>query len=339
MNQNKSNAKQTRHIWRRARFFHWLGRLCMLLVFVLIALLLVMHRVFLGPSHDARNSLTMTLLETSALKFVPYLYMSDETIEQIKAETAYREPEGETDAALIDIPADIDEEERKSIELVKLKGSTYKGYLLIVHDPARIRVGVVNENFSSAGLPLDKLIEKYGAIGGINANGFEDKGGMGDGGTPLGLVVADGRILHHAEPRYASAGFDQNNVLHVGKFTDDDVVRLGLRDAVSYGPALIVNGVPAESTSTATGFNPRTAIGQRADGAVLLLVLDGRQTDSLGATFQDLIDTMLQYGAVNACNLDGGTSTAMYYNGERVNGIAAITGTRSLPCAILIMGE
>ena len=125
-------------------------------------------------------------------------------------------------------------------------------------------------------------------------------------------------------------------MLRVGDFTTEQAKELMLRDAVSFGPVLVMNGEPANITSTSSGLNPRTAIGQRADGAVLLLVLDGRQTDSLGATYQDEIDIMVKYGAVNALNLDGGTSSAMYLNGERVNGTAAITGTRSLPCAVLV---
>ena len=65
-----------------------------------------------------------------------------------------------------------------------------------------------------------------------------------------------------------------------------------------------------------SGANPRTAIGQRADGAILLLVTDGRGASGhLGATASDLISVMQEYGAVNAANLDGGSSSTMVYNG------------------------
>ena len=66
-----------------------------------------------------------------------------------------------------------------------------------------------------------------------------------------------------------------------------------------------------------SGANPRTAIGQRADGTVLLLVTDGRGASGhLGATASDLIEVLSKYGAVNAANLDGGSSSSMYYNGK-----------------------
>ena len=62
-----------------------------------------------------------------------------------------------------------------------------------------------------------------------------------------------------------------------------------------------------------SGVNPRTAIGQRADGAVIFVCIDGRQASSLGGTYADIIDVMVEFGAVNACNLDGGSSTVMLY--------------------------
>ena len=84
---------------------------------------------------------------------------------------------------------------------------------------------------------------------------------------------------------------------------------LGIRDCVNVssdiGPFLIINGEAQDVDGVGGGLNPRTAIGQRADGAILLLVVDGRQVTSLGASFSDLQDIMLQYGAVNASAMDG----------------------------------
>ena len=80
---------------------------------------------------------------------------------------------------------------------------------------------------------------------------------------------------------------------------------------------IVINGEPRKLDGQGSGANPRTVIGQRSDGAVLLLVTDGRGTSGhLGATASDLIDIMLKYGAVNAANLDGGSSSTMVYNGN-----------------------
>ena len=81
----------------------------------------------------------------------------------------------------------------------------------------------------------------------------------------------------------------------------------GVRDAVSFGPVLVVNGEAVEVNGSGSGLNPRTAIGQREDGSILLVVIDGRQVNSLGASYSDVIELMLEYGAVNAANLDGGS--------------------------------
>lgn len=109
---------------------------------------------------------------------------------------------------------------------------------------------------------------------------------------------------------------------------------MGIRDALCYGPTLIVNGEKVEMSGYGSGVNPRTAIGQRRDGAILLLVINGRQLSSLGATYSDLATILWDFGAVNAANLDGGTSTAMYYKGKIVNQILRL---RKLPTAIVVM--
>ena len=114
---------------------------------------------------------------------------------------------------------------------------------------------------------------------------------------------------------------------------------MGIRDAVSFGPALIVNGEAANYSGVGGGLNPRTAIGQRADGAVLLLCIEGRRSSSMGATMADLIDIMVQYGAVNAFNLDGGMSSSMYYNGEEIIDNANIRQDRAIPTAWVVLPQ
>ena len=111
---------------------------------------------------------------------------------------------------------------------------------------------------------------------------------------------------------------------------------MGVRDAISFGPILIVNGEPTEVTGSGGGLNPRTAIGQRADGAVLLLVIDGRQANSLGANYGDLINVMTEYGAVNAANLDGGSSSLLVYNNEVISTCASLYGPRKMPTCIVV---
>ena len=209
---------------------------------------------------------------------------------------------------------------------------------MIVSDPSRVFLGVTNEYFNGGGKRIDDLAAKYDAVGGINASGFKDENGMGNGGSPIGMVISEGKLLRSTSS-HTIAAFDENHILHVGKFTKEDVEKLGLRDGAGWGPALVVNGEPAETPVNTTGLNPRTAIGQRADGAVLMLVIDGRHPNSMGATYSDLIEVMVRYGAVNACNMDGGTSSTLLYEGERLSHTTTLNSCRSIPTAFLIRRE
>ena len=182
-----------------------------------------------------------------------------------------------------------------------------------------------------------QMIENTGAVAGVNGGGFYDPGGSGSGGIPDGIVICDGKLVWGGgSGRSSVIGFDSDGILHVGTMSANEAINLGIQWAVSFGPTLISNGVPQTQRAIQSGINPRTAIGQRADSAVLLLVIDGRQIESLGATLGDLIEVLLDYGAVNAANLDGGSSTLMILNGETVNNCSAISGPRPLPTAFLV---
>ncbi|MGN0653337.1 MAG: phosphodiester glycosidase family protein, partial [Oscillospiraceae bacterium] len=190
---------------------------------------------------------------------------------------------------------------------------------------------------SGDGLKIDALVQKEGAIAGINAGGFADENGMGNGGQPLGLVIKDGKVIAGEGSYSCVIGFDKDNKLVVGNMRSSEAVERGLRDAVSFGPVYIVNGKRSEVIGTGGGLNPRTCIGQTADGSVLLLTIDGRQATSLGATHSDCIDILEEYGAVNAANLDGGSSTVMYYDGKVQNVPALVYGPRDIPTAFVVM--
>ena len=229
---------------------------------------------------------------------------------------------------------------KNGVRIEEVVGPTYRGYMMIVRDPAQVIVGVSHNPFSKAhaGKKVNDIIASYDAVGGINAGAFYDANGTGNGGEPLGLVYSEGKRLNRADNgAYKTVvGFDKENILRVGTYTSDDAEKIGLRDAVAFGPALIVNGKAATIKGNSSGLNPRSAIGQRSDGAVLLLAIDGRQANSFGASYADLIKVMQDYGAVNACNLDGGSSTVMYYEGEQKNDGMAISASRRLPTAWIV---
>ncbi len=216
------------------------------------------------------------------------------------------------------------DEDGDGIILVDIMKKGFNGTMIIVLDPSRVFVGGPGF-YGGSGMLLEDLVRRYDALGGINGGGFIDEDGGGSGGLPEGLTIVDGQSYHWAGSG-ASAAFDDNNILHVGYFTQESAAKAGIRDCVSFGPALIVDGVPEYGSYMESGINPRTAIGQREDGAVLLLCVDGRQIHSIGANFADIRDVMLDFGAINACSLDGGSSTVMYYNGEYINSPSSASG-------------
>ncbi len=315
---------------------------------------------FKGPSKSLGDLLTVTMLETSALKFIPRIYYSQAEVDDIIARNEVTEADEDTDTSMIVIasPDSADEQaaapaeavpqpdpanlaiSEDGIDVYQVHGATFNGWMMIVHDPSRVAVGVCRENFNSQpGMRLKEIAERYGAVAAINGGGFSDDGGVGNGGKPLGLVIADGKVLNKARVNADHAvvvGFNQDNVLIVGKLTSEQALEKGLRDALAFGPALVVNGEASEVKGSSSGLNPRTAIGQRADGAVLMLVIDGRQASSLGATYADMIMVLLEYGAVNAVNLDGGSSSLMCYKGEYLNKGVILTGDRDIPTGFIV---
>ncbi len=310
--------------------------LVVLLTTVVALLLFITAAVYIlskGPSDTATGIFVRSVRETSAIGFLANIFLSDEEIE------SYYEADNEeiknelTDASLITVKKGIETQpSSEDIELIDIKGPSFKGKLMIVKDPSRVFLGT--SSVSGRGQRLEDIIKEKEAIGGINGGGFDDPGGAGKGGTPLGVVISEGQNLNPIGQNFWTAVMDENNVLHVGWMNSDAAMTLNARWAVSYGPALVLNGEKVENPES--GLNPRTVVGQRADGAILLLVLDGRQANALGASFSETADVMLQYGAVNALNLDGGSSTQMYYEGKLQNAYPTIVGTRDIPNGILV---
>lgn len=298
-----------------------------------------------GPSPSARSLFVTSVLETSALDFLATWFLPAEEIETILATNNVEQLEAVSNPNLIVIPNSSEQfehtenSEEKEIEIVEVSGLTYSGRMMIVKDPSRIYVGTCSSfgDENGSGEKLLTIAKNHNAIAGINGGGFYDPNGTGTGSIPTGFVFSGGEFLYG--PTNSSElliGFDQDNKLIVGWMTAERAKSLGIRDALTFGPALIINGEPANISGYSSGLNPRTAIGQRADGAVLLLVIDGRQPGSLGACHADTIEVMLSFGAINAANLDGGSSSLMVYNDEVISNKSGLTGDRNMPTCFLV---
>ncbi len=334
-----------------------IGRfLCVVLETVLLAAVALYGVMFVlakGPSPTARDIFVLSVRETSAAGFLANLFFTEEEIAQIEASQGPAEFE-DTDTSLIVIPKPtppaenptgpqpdawgLVDEDGDGIILDTVKGEGFTGYMMVVKDPSRVIMASKPESFGSRGYTVAQMVEEFDAVAGINAGGFYDPNGKGNGSIPDTMVIFDGDIYY---PEFGSAGgfvgLDDNHIMHVGRFTAAQAEQKNIQYGVGFGPVLIANG---EAVSNyASGVNPRTGIGQRSDGAILLLVIDGRQVTSLGATYQDMTEVFFSYGAVNACNLDGGSSTVMWYGGNYINGNASLIGIRPVPTTFLVLKE
>lgn len=312
-------------------------------VFVTLLLLLagfwmMLYMITRGPSVQLRNVFVTSVKETSAAGFLADIFLSRQEILAITAQPVVEAEDENTNAQLLSFvkAADGGAEDGEDIEIVEIHGALYRGKLMIVKDPSRVKVGVCNDiGKTTKGMPLSEIVAKYDAVGGVNGGRYNDAYGFGRGGEPVGIVFSEGRLVSGAlDQTYDIYGFDKNNVFRCGSMTGQQAVDMGFRDAVTFGPALVVNGKvnPAQFAS----LNPRTAIGQREDGAVLLLVIEGRQSSSIGASLLDLSEIMLEYGAINAANLDGGMSSSMIYEGEEIVRNCSIKAERDMPTAFVV---
>jgi len=353
---------------KRVETMHKVGRIVLvtaarasIVVACSLAVLLCGFYAFLnivmkGGSPHLRDQFVTSVMESSVGGVMAQLVLSEDEIQAILNRNKTQEFDMITDTSLVKIAdktkdgaaaaaaaatatAASNDPDGDGIEVHEVSGAMYRGVMMVVYDPSRVKVSSLEQfNHYGAGYTLKQHIEKSGAVAGINGGKYEDKAGMGVGGWPEGIVVSNGKVLAGEPGEMVDVyGFNKNNVLVVGRMTPEYAKSAGIRDAVSFGPTLIVNGKAAKYSGSSGGLNPRTAIGQREDGAVLLLVIEGRKTSSMGATMADLIEIMQEYGAVNAANLDGGMSSAMWYNGEELVSSSSIRTARKMPTAFVVM--
>ena len=307
-----------------------------LVIVVMVSLRMICSSAF--PT--AQQMFVTTILETGQMKFLASWFLSPEEIQAIVDQNSMMELNAEVDSSLIQIGGSGETgaggsgEGEQDIEIVEVAGTTYTGTMMIVKDPSRVSLATIYP-WREMGVPLDELVEDSGAIGGINGGLYDSTNNTG--GRPLGVIVSHGEILYNKPQQYPGLvliGFTEDHLLQIidlegmnAADVEELVEREKIRDAVTFQEEasdknnhfvqLIINNEARDMRGQGSGLNPRTAIGQRADGAVLMFVTAGRgKSGHLGASSGDLIQVMQEFGAVNAANLDGGSSSCMYYDGE-----------------------
>jgi len=294
--------------------------------------------VFYGPFESVKAIAVGSILTSRHPQVLDFFLSKNEVAQIINQSQTANLP------AAANIFAGIDTEQEfydpvNGIVVENITGETFKGKVMIIEDPKQVQVAVTCK-MGVAGQRLTELVAESNAIAGINGGGFYDPNGKGNGAYPDGLTVHNGMIIHDntGNRKVNVIGIDYNGKLVLGLMTANDIEKYNIKEAVSFGPNLIVNGEPQISGDGGWGIAPRTGIGQRADGSIILVVIDGRQpTWSIGATLRDLMHVFYQYGAINAANLDGGSSSEMVYSGKILNKLWNIFGERYIPTAFVVM--
>jgi exopolysaccharide biosynthesis protein len=315
------------------------------------ALMCISLFVIYGPCTSFRDFWITTSMTTMRHQYLAHIFYSDKTIYEVMANNIVIEVDEDPDISLInkekvDHYKDRYEEQilkkdkgNDLYKVINVQGSGYRGFLVAIYDPSKIKL-VMTRYPNGKGEYLTTYSKTYDARVAINASGFED---IADGGTPSGSVVQDGKIVYSSnrlELEGGVIGFDYNDNLIL---TKDDMQtalnKYNLKNAIEFGPFLIVNGKPSFIKGNGGwGIAPRTVIGQRSDGIVLFLIIDGRRIGySLGTDMVELTRIMTNYKAINAANLDGGLSTTLTIEKKLKNKPAILSSEqRALPNAWIV---
>ena len=341
----RKNKKPKKKNWRKV-----------LLTFLILAIIGTGSLVALlyGPYSGFRDWLITSSMTTMTHHWIAEMFYSDETIKEVMSKNKVEEIIEDTDTNSIDtneiseevveyeneyekqiLAKDLDKEEydiyadEEPYRIINITGKGYSGYLAVVYDPSKIQT-LVTSKLGTCGEYLTTMAKNKNAVLAINGGRFSDPAYSSNGGNPRGVTYSNGKCM--TQHKYTSTGgivgFNEDDVLVLSsKCTKAEAERLNIRDCVTCGPFLIVNGKSSAVLGNGGwGTAPRTAIGQRKDGIVLMLVLDGRTISRPGADMDDLIEIMENYGAYNAANLDGGTSSVMAVDGELINDPIDSTG-------------
>ncbi|MCR4442633.1 MAG: phosphodiester glycosidase family protein [Peptococcaceae bacterium] len=229
--------------------------------------------------------------------------------------------------AMLGPPVKIYKSSRVEVKVFKLDEMGYRGYIAKVklYDPSAFKVVLAKDTPGEKETTLE-AVQRTGAILGINGGGFYTE--MRDGkpyAVPMGNVMIDGKLLGPFNPYPENlffAGINRQGKFIGGIFYElNGLMALDPWQGVSFVPVLIKGGLarPVDQEWKETK-HPRTIIGEYANGDIIFIVVDGRQSDwSSGVTLERLLDKLVELGVKEGYNLDGGGSSTFVYDGKILN--------------------
>ena len=329
----KENKKE-KHVKEKKKTI--IGKIVKAIIILFLLGVISVGVLLYGPWHGFRDWLITTAMTTLSHQWIATIFYSDETIQTVMSNNMVIETGETTNTEEVEIVTKVEEVKYKNkyeeailkkedgndlYKVIDIKGKGYTGHLVAIYDPSKISV-CTTKYLGTKGQYLVDMADENKAVVAMNGGGFYDPNYNSLGGIPQGIVIKKGKIITNRSYKKTGGiiGFTKENKLILGKMTANQAIKKGVRDAVTFGPFLIVNGKPSFIKGNGGwGTAPRSAIGQRKDGIVLFLVIDGRMIGRPGADMVDLTEIMQNYGAYNAANLDGGTSCGLVVKGKLIN--------------------
>lgn len=221
--------------------------------------------------------------------------------------------------------------------LLRITGKGYRGVLAVGKDPSRLSIEMAS-TLGTAGQLSGTIAEAHNGVLAMNANGFLDPNGAGNGGLLAGYTMSNGTAYgdHFTAYAYKRIELHDDNLFYIKDALSP--VGEGCTDAAEFTPALIVDGKKIMDDYW-TGEQPRACIGQSDKYEILMLVIEGRYPleGILGTSVNNCSEILLQHNCMQAINLDGGSSAMLWFDGEYVTQSSSsplrYTGGRPLPNA------
>lgn len=306
----------------------WVKFILLMFIFTAVSAPFV---VLFGPFNNVKRAVIGAVLQSRHPHYITWLFNDEQlqkilgTVGVVKSQELFK----------------FEAKEDASLNLQKIESARYVGYILEIPNPKRIQVATA-VNIQEKGDTTSNIAKMNDGVAAINGGGFHDPNGTGTGRLPYGFILHDGEYIIGKDvgpdEDVDFVGFSKSGNLIAGNYDKTELKDMDASEGITFGPPLIVNGEKMITDGDGGwGVGPRTAIGQRKDGTVLFLVIDGRQPGySIGATLRDVQDILYEKGAYIAANLDGGSSTTLYLNGKVVNKPADLLGERMIPTAFIV---
>ncbi|QEL82820.1 phosphodiester glycosidase family protein (plasmid) [Bacillus sp. JAS24-2] len=313
---------------------------------------LIISGILFGTSygHDFRLTVAESILTSQHPQYAKYTFLPQEELDKlieninnpkwINSDTNVNEKSIEKNLKkLKNTPLQIDVETIKSDENSRFH---FKGKLVTISNPFNVKLVTHHGSQGKGkGEKISVMAKRNHALAAINASGFDDETGRGGGNLATGIVIESGKIIdsnHEINEPALVAGLTKFGQLITGNYSAHQLLNKHVISAAGFMPQLIVNGEKMITEGDGGwGSAPRSIVAQKKDGTIIFLVIDGRQTHSIGATLRECQDILYEKGAVNAMAMDGGSSATLYLLGKVRNSPSTLSHEdRYLPNAWIV---